>query len=478
MDLFDDAENFLLGNTPSNKTPTRAPHTDFGTPINGNCRTPASNFGSRLKVTTPHSISRLATKFKNPIEYVGESYVAPVITDVRTTNLQILGEPPTKQFLMRDGDVNAMLARIGEQNSISALGDETADDRSHNPIAFDVIHGIIVNDPSSSESRLSGNSSYLLTTTGIINLDVSGVDKITIFPGMRVTFKGNYEMGGFKVMEVVEGESLKNAEYSGKHPTEFAVIAASGPFCEKDSSDLSKLYFLIQKAITEKASVLILIGPFVTREQFYDHDTDHETFMLELWKNIYLEIVDSGLNIVVVPNAVSDGAAFPTYPTPAFKFSEKLNDQFKERIKLVTDPATFKINGVEFAVSSPDIVNNLNATIYMKPAMNKDRIGVLCEQLLTQASFYPLFPAADDVPVIDTQAAQELLKIKRIPHVLICPSVLMQSIRCVKDCLFINPGRLVKPGGGSFLVLLFNLKSNEAIPNCVKHVKGDLFQLE
>ncbi|CAN1794753.1 DNA polymerase alpha subunit B, partial [Linum perenne] len=80
------------------------------------------------------------------------------------------------------------------------------------------------------------------------------------------------------------------------------------------------------------------------------------------------------------------------------------------------------------------------------------------------ASFYPLYPPAEDVPV-DFSLAPRALRIESVPDILILPSDMKYFIKVLtiggttedeaaKKCICINPGRLAKgEGGGTFAEL-------------------------
>jgi DNA polymerase alpha subunit B len=74
----------------------------------------------------------------------------------------------------------------------------------------------------------------------------------------------------------------------------------------------------------------------------------------------------------------------------------------------------------------------------------------LASHLLSQGSFYPLYPPSEEIN-IDYEQLELKAALPRPPHLLLLPSDLSHFVREVEGTTVVNPGRLTKgPGPGSF----------------------------
>jgi len=72
----------------------------------------------------------------------------------------------------------------------------------------------------------------------------------------------------------------------------------------------------------------------------------------------------------------------------------------------------------------------------------QDRLGKLCEHLINQRNFYPLFPPHESSQLDLTHPEQ--LEFPFTPDILMLPSDLALFAKNVKECLCVNPGRITK----------------------------------
>lgn len=94
-----------------------------------------------------------------------------------------------------------------------------------------------------------------------------------------------------------------------------------------------------------------------------------------------------------------------------------------------------------------------------------DRMGRLVRHMLSQRSFYPLYPPDESVP-LDVELWAEHAQMPTTPHILILPSDLRHFIKDVDGTVVVNPERLTKgQSGGTFARLLIELP-NEAHDLC------------
>ncbi|XP_041099128.1 DNA polymerase alpha subunit B-like [Polyodon spathula] len=106
--------------------------------------------------------------------------------------------------------------------------------------------------------------------------------------------------------------------------------------------------------------------------------------------------------------------------------------------------------------------------LYMKPkeslhfyrkhclpdAAGGDRFSRILKHILTQRSYYPLYPPAEEMN-IDYEQFQSYAQLPVTPDVFITPSELRYFIKDVIGCVCMNPGRLTKGQvGGTYGRLL------------------------
>ena len=134
------------------------------------------------------------------------------------------------------------------------------------------------------------------------------------------------------------------------------------------------------------------------------------------------------------------------------------------RVHVVGNPGLFKLNETVVAVTATDVLFQLSSQELFVNGRDGSalatlpRVARLASHLLTQRSFYPLFPppalaaAQAEAPVDLRQHAKWRLPVK--PDVLIAPSKLQPFARDVGGCLVLNPGHLARgAAGGTFAQL-------------------------
>uniref|UniRef100_A0A8C3LMV6 DNA polymerase alpha subunit B n=1 Tax=Chrysolophus pictus TaxID=9089 RepID=A0A8C3LMV6_CHRPC len=72
-----------------------------------------------------------------------------------------------------------------------------------------------------------------------------------------------------------------------------------------------------------------------------------------------------------------------------------------------------------------------------------DRFTRILQHILTQRSYYPLYPPAEEMNV-DYESFSSFASLPVTPHVLVTPSELRYFVKEVLGCVCINPGRLTK----------------------------------
>ncbi|KAI0221379.1 DNA polymerase alpha subunit B [Lamellibrachia satsuma] len=137
------------------------------------------------------------------------------------------------------------------------------------------------------------------------------------------------------------------------------------------------------------------------------------------------------MELVVLPSQW-DVHHDPVFPQPPFQFGSIL----ERKIHFMSDPCTLNINGVVFGVTSTDILLHLGKEEISSRA-GGDRLGRLAQHLITQHSYYPLYPVsvttplypADDEVNVDYELLEQYGSLPATPNVLILPSDLCYFVK-------------------------------------------------
>ncbi|XP_008222042.1 PREDICTED: DNA polymerase alpha subunit B [Prunus mume] len=256
---------------------------------------------------------------------------------------------------------------------------------------------------------------------------------------------------------------------SGTQP-ELSVIIASGPFTTTDNLLFEPLRELLAYASKTLPQLLILLGPFIDSEHpeikkgTVDRSFD-EIFRSEILRRLqdHVEYMGSHARVVLVPS-IRDANHDFVFPQPAFDIHPA---NLRHQITSLTNPGIFEANQVKIGCCSVDILKHLSGEeISRNPKDGKlsDRMSRLANHILSQRSFYPLYPPAEGIP-LDFSLAPEALNISLIPDILILPSDMKHFVKVLPlgergeekeqvKCICVNPGRLAKgEGGGTFVEL-------------------------
>lgn len=255
-------------------------------------------------------------------------------------------------------------------------------------------------------------------------------------------------------------------------PDDISMIIAAGPFTTTDNLSFEPLTELLAYATRNPPQLLILLGPFVDVEhpQIKKGGVDltfDEIFRLEVLKKLhdFAEYMGSEVRVVLIPS-IRDAHHDFVFPQPPFDIHPR---DAKDQITSLTNPGTFEANQVKIACCTVDILKQLSAEeMSRNPADGTapDRLSRLSSHILSQRSFYPLYPPAEGIP-LDFSLALEALRLSTLPDLLILPSDIKFFVKLLNvagksegkkqaKCVCINPGRLAKgEGSGTFVELKY-----------------------
>uniref|UniRef100_A0A8D0CFT8 DNA polymerase alpha subunit B n=1 Tax=Scleropages formosus TaxID=113540 RepID=A0A8D0CFT8_SCLFO len=280
-----------------------------------------------------------------------------------------------------------------------------------------------------------------------VPLDLSELKEYSLFPGQVVIMEGMNTTGNRLVPSKLYEVSVRLLHpHPIPNPEPVMVMVACGPYTPSDSLNYDPLLDLIGVITRDHPDVCIL-------KMFYPLQKCQLT---ESYEALFLRCVDSiiqgtrgvGCHLVFVPSQRDVHHHF-VYPQPPF-IMPGLSKEDKERVSLVSDPSTLLIGGVTFGLTSTDIFFHMGA----EEISSSDRFTRIVKHMLTQRSYYPLYPPAEEIN-LDYERFQIHGQMLVTPDVLIVPSELRYFIKDVIGCVCINPGRLTKGQvGGTYGRLL------------------------
>ncbi|XP_077589682.1 DNA polymerase alpha subunit B [Stigmatopora nigra] len=290
-----------------------------------------------------------------------------------------------------------------------------------------------------------------------VRLDLSELQEYSLFPGQVVVMEGMNTTGGKLVAsKLYEGIPLPFYSPDAKIKSDeepVNVLVACGPYTPSDSLSFEPLLDLIHVIGRDRPDVCILLGPFVDSK----HEEIDKFQVTEPFEAIFSRCVESllegtklvGCRLVFVPSQ-RDIHHHYIYPQPPFTLPSLSKNP---RVILVPDPCTLLIDGVTFGITSTDILLHLGAE-EISCGTRTDRFSRILKHILTQKSYYPLYPPVEDVNM-DYENFQCFGQMPITPDVLLVPSELRYFVKDVIGCVCVNPGRLTKGHvGGTYGRLL------------------------
>lgn len=309
-----------------------------------------------------------------------------------------------------------------------------------------------------------------------VPVDLSELKEYSLFPGQVVVMEGTNSTGRkFVASKLYEGVPLPfyqpNAD-SEDCPQQM-IIAACGPFTTSDTITYDALKDLVDVINRDRPDVCILLGPFLDSKHEQVENLQLKVTFEEVFKSCLKMIIEgtrpSGSHLVFVPS-VRDVHHHPVYPQPPFSCYDTAKED-KQRVHFVADPCTLSINGVAVGFTSTDLLFHMGAEeISSGTAGAPDRFSRILKHILTQQSYYPLYPPHEEMN-IDYEGLYNYSVMPVTPDVFILPSELRFFIKDISGCICINPGRLTKGTVGGtyarFVVRKENTDKPERKSPCV-----------
>ncbi|KAL7646319.1 UNVERIFIED_CONTAM: hypothetical protein RMT77_003228 [Armadillidium vulgare] len=281
-----------------------------------------------------------------------------------------------------------------------------------------------------------------LCSGSTVKVDLSRLQKYSLFPGQIVGIKGINPSGNCLIAEEVNiGKVLPLPNTTFKLGSDSLQIrVACGPFTTVENLHFKPLKEYLRDVISNPPHILLLMGPIV--------DSSHP--LLEGLQDSYDSILERCLGIieaaikntqikVYIQISQKDVCALPIYPTPPVFLS---NPSLSSNVCLLPDPCLLDVDGITFGLTTFDLPMQISRE-EINFGYGSDRLGRFSKHLLLQQSFYPIYPPPENV-FINLEQADLYTRLPFTPHVMITPSDLKGFVKDVEGCLFINPERLAK----------------------------------
>uniref|UniRef100_A0A3B4GGN3 DNA polymerase alpha subunit B n=1 Tax=Pundamilia nyererei TaxID=303518 RepID=A0A3B4GGN3_9CICH len=241
------------------------------------------------------------------------------------------------------------------------------------------------------------------------------------------------------------------------------VLVACGPYAPSDSLTFDPLLDLINVIVRDRPDVCLLVqSPLLFHHKtdtIHDRISTKKAQVTDTFENIFTRCIESivdgtrsvGCQLVFVPSQRDIHHHF-IYPQPPFSLPHPSKEQ-TQRVTLVPDPCTLLIDGVTIGLTSTDILIHMGAE-EISCGTGSDKFSRILKHMLTQRSYYPLYPPADEVNM-DYEKFQSFGQMPLTPDILVVPSEMRYFVKDVVGCVCVNPGRLTKGQvGGTYGRLL------------------------
>ncbi|XP_045502628.1 DNA polymerase alpha subunit B isoform X1 [Colias croceus] len=314
------------------------------------------------------------------------------------------------------------------------------------------------------DARLNAKSVLLQGTwenslSNYVTVDMDNLKQYSLFPGQVVVMRGINPRGDKFIAHEVFHDGARpmpdrKADLMNILKDTLSLVIAAGPYTTSNSMGYEPLKDLITYINTHRPQVVIMTGPFLDAE----HANVKDNSMAETYKSFFEKLIDSLGEICVssphtkiyIGSSLKDAFHVNIYPTPPYSVRKK-----HPNIHFIPDPCTLNINGVMVGVTGTDVLMHISQE-EISLGTGGDKLARLASHILTQQSFYPLWPPPASHPV-DASLWAAHAQLPCTPHVLVLPSNFRYFVKEVNGCVVVNPEHLTKgTGGGTFARMIIS----------------------
>ncbi|KAI8594109.1 DNA polymerase alpha/epsilon subunit B-domain-containing protein [Geranomyces variabilis] len=323
-----------------------------------------------------------------------------------------------------------------------------------------------------------------------VNLDLRELPGYALFPGQLLGLEGTNTNG--KVISVskfiqpplppkaTSTPSQLCSYYPEDNPASglpVNVLIANGPYTLNDSLGYEPFEDLVAHIEAETPDVVILQGPFVDASHPMIEEGNVDMELDDLFRTCISSRVarilrakkDAGpVKVIMIPSTRDACSEWVSFPQPSLAAGLNEREALERRrqlgipgeVMLFPNPVQFTINEIVFACCSTDILLQMSAeelarvpktgTEAATDVVPPHKISRLFRHVMSQRSFYPLFPPALNDACLDLSRSAAL-ELQATPDVLIVGSRMQYMARKLEGCICVNPGLLVMGrAGGTF----------------------------
>ncbi|CAD5119859.1 DgyrCDS8443 [Dimorphilus gyrociliatus] len=299
---------------------------------------------------------------------------------------------------------------------------------------------------SEGESKLNSSTVLIqgsLETSGgrCCKLDLSNLNKYSLFPGQIVAFEGVNNNGRSFVASKILESLWKNPE-EVLLKDDMKIIISAGPYAT-NSSDLEPFHDLIQVIKRENPDICIMMGPFVDckNQNLMMQNKSYEDIFSDMMKYLRQEVEGLHTKFFIIPSE-RDAHHDMVYPQNSFSLKSD-----EKNLRYLMNPGILDCDGLILGYTSTDIIIHMASEEIASSNHPEDKVTRVLKHILQQKQFYPLNPPHHDIN-IEYEMLEYYGKISVTPHILITPSDLKYFIKEINGTLCINPGRLARGNAG------------------------------
>lgn len=279
----------------------------------------------------------------------------------------------------------------------------------------------------------------------IIRLDLSGVKHYSLFPGQIIAVEGFNTTGDTLIVKQLFVKGYAQLFDEPKLSVDIKIYVAVGPFTPSDNLNYQPLWDLMNRVAEEEPNILILIGPFIE----YTHPEIKNCTLKETYQDFFdailmkiLQYLQGKSTRIVLVSSNRDAHHDSIFPTPEFIINTNKIGSNSANLYSMPDPCIINVDNLHIGITSVDILRHLGQQeVSNTPGM--DRLGRLADHILSQTTFYPLYPPFSGLN-LDTTLWTKYACFERQPHILILPSDVKHYCKLLNESLVLNPERLRK----------------------------------
>ena len=228
----------------------------------------------------------------------------------------------------------------------------------------------------------------------------------------------------------------------------FSLFVAAGPFGDDMGQTVAYIERIVRACIKKGGvGAILIVGP-LSRDRGPLGKTNvtsalEEDSMLAFCPDDLIAKFGKAMPKLIFVSSTEDVFHEFVYPQPGYSFDLK-----HESILSLTNPGRFEVNGVDFGVTSLDLLRALRMEMVLQEGVDtnvgfaapasaeenslKPAMRAALEEVLSAASFYPILPPKKGVP-LDVSLVEHLEFGASTPDVLILPSMLTYADAVVLD---------------------------------------------